>query len=95
MKKVPFQVYLNDRDHHLLDQLARKQGLSMAETVRAAIRRWAMEETQDADPVLGLIGTFDAPGIPADLSTRHDEYAVYAVPGRGGRRVAEKGGRER
>lgn len=87
MKKLPLQVYLDGRDQALLERLARAQGLSKAETVRAAIRRWAAEAAGGADPLLDLIGVMDRPGLPTDLSTRHDEYAV-ARPVH--RRVAER-----
>jgi hypothetical protein len=86
MKKVPFQIYLDARDHALLEDLAQRLGLSMAETVREALRRWAVELTAAHDPMLDLIGSLDDPAAPADLSTRHDEYAVQ---GYGARRVAE------
>jgi hypothetical protein len=89
MKKLPLQVYLDDRDRKLLDQLATREGLSMAETVRVALRRWAIDETQGEDPVLALIGTMEAPDVPADLSTRNDEYAVFGMAGAAARRVAE------
>lgn len=84
--KTPFQLYLDERDHSLLEGLARRLGLSMAETVREAVRRWAVEEASTDDPVLGLIGSIDDDELPTDLSTRHDEYAVEGYPAR---RVAE------
>lgn len=80
MNKIPFQVYLDARDRSLLERLARRLGLSKAQAVREAIRRWAMEVTGYSDPVLGLIGSLDDPAVPADLSTRHDEYAVRGYP---------------
>jgi hypothetical protein len=87
MKRVPLQVYLDPRDQAQLERLAAGLGLSKAETVRVAIRRWAIEATGGEDPVLDLIGTIDAPELPADLSTRHDEYAVAGYPRR---QVAER-----
>lgn len=86
MKKVPVQVYLDTRDRALLDKLARRLGLSRAETIRAALRRWALEISGEDDALLRLIGSMDHLELPTDLSTRHDEYAVsgYPVP-----RVAE------
>ncbi len=84
--KRPFQLYLDKRDHALLEGLAKRLGLSMAETVREAVRRWTVEEAGMDDPVLGLIGSFDDPDVPSDLSTRHDEYAIRGFPAR---RVAE------
>ena len=80
MNKTPFQVYLDSRDRSFLERLARELGLSKAQTVREAIRRWAAEVTGYSDPVLGLIGSLDDPAVPRDLSTRHDEYAVRGYP---------------
>jgi hypothetical protein len=80
MKKTPMQVYLDERDRELLGQLANREGLSLAETLRTAIRRWALEADAPGDPILSLIGTIDDPAAPADLSTRHDYYAVRGWP---------------
>ena len=89
MKKSPFQVYLDARDSALLRRLAERLGLSKAETVREAVRRWAVDLDAPQDPMLDLIGSLDDPALPADLSTRHDEYAVGGYPGR---RAAEPRG---
>ncbi len=86
MKKLPFQVYLDQGDADLLERLATQLGVSKAETVREALRRLALELSGSKDPLLDLIGGLDDPTVPADLSTRHDEYAVQAHPLR---RVAE------
>jgi hypothetical protein len=43
MTKRPVQVYLDARDRKLLDRLASRTGLSRAETIREALRRWAAE----------------------------------------------------
>lgn len=84
MTKRPVQVYLDARDRKLLDRLASRAGLSHAETIREALRRWAAEGEEDR--LLDLVGSMDAPDLPTDLSTRHDEYAVAGHPKR---RVAE------
>lgn len=88
MKKTPIQVYLDTRDRGLLDRLARRLGLSRAETIREAIRRWAAEISGEQDRLLALIGSIDDPAVPTDLSTRHDEYAVAGYPD--ARSVAER-----
>jgi len=87
--KKPFQVYLDPRDNALLRRLAQRLGLSKAETVREAVRRWAVDLDAPQDPMLDLIGSLDDPALPADLSTRHDDYAVGGYPSR---RVAEPRG---
>jgi hypothetical protein len=74
MKRIPVQVHLDPSDRELLEQLAHKQGLSISDAIRLAIRRWALDEAGEADPVLGLIGSID--GLPPDLSTHHDAYAA-------------------
>lgn len=85
-QKRPLQVYLDPRDRGLLDRLARRLGLSRAETIREAVRRWAAALAGEEDRLLGLIGSMDDPALPPDLSTRHDDYAVL---GYSARRVAE------
>jgi hypothetical protein len=62
MKETPLQVYLDERDRGLLQQLARREGLSLAEALRVG-------------STLGL-GSRGARGPTHDLSTRPDEYAV-------------------
>lgn len=88
MKKTPVQVYLESRDLSLLDRLARRLGLSRAETIRESVRRWAADMAGEQDRLLDLVGSMDDPALPTDLSTRHDEYAVSGYPQR--RRVAER-----
>jgi hypothetical protein len=90
--KKPLQIYLDARDGALLERLAARLGLSKAEAVREAVRRWALDLEAPNDPLLGLIGSVDDAALPADLSTRHDEYAVTGYPVR---RVAEPRGRRR
>jgi hypothetical protein len=82
MIRTPVQVYLDPEDRDLLDRLARRLGLSMAETLRVALRRFAAERWGEDDPLLNLAGSLDSPDVPPDLSTRHDDYAVsgYAAP---------------
>lgn len=92
MSKLPFQVYLDQHDRSVLARLAERLGLSQAETVRAALRRWAQEVAGVQDPLLSLIGSMDDPALPTDLSTRHDEYAVEPAAVR---RVAERRSRPR
>lgn len=95
MKKLPVQVYLDPRDRKLLDELARQHGLSKAEALRSAVRRWAIESKEAEDPVLDLIGSIDERALPPDLSTRHDEYAVFGFPRRGRRGDKKRRGRAR
>lgn len=86
--RKPVQVYLNDEDRDLLERLAERLGLSMAETLRVALRRLAAERWAEDDPLLALAGSLESDDVPTDLSTRHDEYAVSGYPAP---RVAEPG----
>jgi hypothetical protein len=74
MGKKPLQVYLDDRDRKLLEEIAEREGVSLAEALRLAIRWSAADVDESDDPLLKLIGTIDDPSIPADMSTRGDEY---------------------
>lgn len=86
--KTPVQVYLDDEERGLLENLADRLGLSMAETLRVALRRLAADHWDGGDPLLRLAGSLESADVPPDLSTRHDEYAVadYSAP-----RVGESG----
>lgn len=87
MKKRPIQLYLDPEDRARLERLAGEMGLSMAETLRLALRRLAAEQAGEEDPLMKLMGSIDNPDLPRDLSTRHDEYFVEGYPPR---RVAEE-----
>jgi hypothetical protein len=94
MNRAPVQVYLTDEDRGRLEHLAERLGLSMAETLRLALRRLAAEALGEDDPLLRMAGSLESIEVPCDLSTRHDDYAVsgYAVPDPGAAsapRVAE------
>jgi hypothetical protein len=80
IRRKPVQVYLDEDDRGRLERLADRLGLSMAETLRVALRRLAAEEWGGDDPLLRRAGTLESPDVPADLSTRHDEYAVSGYP---------------
>ncbi len=79
-RKRPIQVYLDEEDRARLERLAGRFGLSMAETLRIALRRLAAEAWGEEDPLLRLAGSLESADVPADLSTRHDEYAVSGYP---------------
>lgn len=79
-KKRPIQLYLDPEDRRRLERLADGLGLSMAETLRLALRRLALERSGEDDPLMKLMGSLDDPNLPSDLSTRHDEYFVEGYP---------------
>ncbi len=83
--REPVQVYLDRPDRDLLEELARKTGLSRAELLRRGLRQLAhrLLETQapgwSLDTLTGALG--DDPALPSDLAARHDEY-LYGKTGR-------------
>lgn len=96
MSRAPVQVYLSDDDRARLERLAERLGLSMAETLRVALRRLAAEAWGEDDPLICLEGSLESLDVPSDLSTRHDDYTVtgYSEPGGASAfRVAEVEGR--
>ena len=76
--REPVQVYLDQRDRELLEQLVGDTGLSRAELLRRGLRRLADLELGSAaagDSLSDLVGALgDAFDLPTDLAARHDEY---------------------
>jgi hypothetical protein len=81
--REPVQVYLDERDRALLEQLAERTALPRAELLRLGLRRLSDEMLAAARPGASLdvlIGALDgASDVPEDLAARHDEY-LYAEP---------------
>jgi hypothetical protein len=81
--REPVQVYLDRPDRDLLEELARRTGLSRAELLRRGLRQLAdrLLDTQapgwSLDALTGVLG--DDPSLPTDLAARHDEYLYGAV----------------
>jgi hypothetical protein len=76
--REPVQVYLDERDRSLLEELAARSALSRAELLRLGLRRLSAEMLTDSKPggsLDSLIGVLDeAPGLPRDLAAKHDDY---------------------
>ena len=76
--REPVQVYLDQRDRELLEQLVGDTGLSRAELLRRGLRRLADLELGGAaaghslSDLVGALG--DGSDLPTDLAARHDEY---------------------
>ena len=65
------QIYLDADLSEALDRLARRRGTSRADLIRLAARQMlAQEQSDDEDPLLGLIGLAD--GGPGHASLEHD-----------------------
>ena len=76
--REPVQVYLDQGDRSLLEDVARRTGLSRAEILRRGLRLAADALLADRTPgssfehLIGALG--DDPSLPEDLSSRHDHY---------------------
>lgn len=72
------QLYIDEDLNAGLRMLAARTGLSEAEHVRAALRRYLQEDRQNAtpgpSPLLELIGLVDDHDGPTDVAVRHDHY---------------------
>jgi len=76
--REPVQVYLDEVDRSLLEELAGRTGLPRAELLRRGLRRMADEVLTERAPgwsldrLVGVLG--DDPALPSDLAARHDAY---------------------
>ena len=76
--REPVQVYLDEADRSLLEELAARTGLPRAELLRRGLRRMADEVLTERAPgwsfdrLVGALG--DDASLPSDLAARHDEY---------------------
>ncbi|MGH7522609.1 MAG: hypothetical protein ACREMI_15140 [Gemmatimonadales bacterium] len=78
--REPVQVYLDETDRALLEEVARRAELPRAEVLRRGLRAFAGEVLAERKPGWSLellIGSL--PDGPADLSERHDDYLVQAL----------------
>lgn len=80
--REPVQVYLAPDDKELLEELARRAGVSQAEVLRRGIRRLSAELDQSARPgasldvLIGALGS--GANLPTDLAAHHDDYLYDA-----------------
>jgi hypothetical protein len=88
--REPVQVYLDEQDRELLEQLASRTSLSRAELLRLGVRRLSQEllaETPHGGSLDILTGVLDgAEDVPPDLAERHDHYLYGDAPKRKPRR---------
>lgn len=78
--REPVQAYLDEADRTLLEEVARRTGLSRAEIMRRGLRAFAQQALIERKPGWSLEHLIGAiPDGPADLSERHDEYLAQAL----------------
>ena len=86
--REPVQAYLDEADRDLLEEVARRTGLSRAEILRRGLRAFAKDALADRPPGWSLdllIGSIS--DAPPDLSERHDHYLSEALEEEMKRRV--------
>ncbi|HEY5220404.1 MAG TPA: ribbon-helix-helix protein, CopG family [Gemmatimonadaceae bacterium] len=87
--REPVQVYLDERDRELLEQVAERTGLARAEVLRRALRSLAAETLAERShgsslrALAGVLGGDDS--TPADLAERHHDYLAQGDEAHGRR----------
>ena len=79
------QLYIDEDLDRALKLLAAWTGLSEAEHVRTALRRYLADQAlqhSDDDPLLELVGMVNDPNGPDDVAANHDQYLYGAGSGR-------------
>jgi hypothetical protein len=75
--REPLQVYLTREERTLLDRVAHHAGLSRAEVLRRALRRFGAETLGQPHPGLAFLDTMAdtwPEATPDDIAERHDAY---------------------
>lgn len=70
------QVQLTDEQLRRVRQVARREGVSLAEVVRRCIDAGLREQSREGlyARAAALVGAFEDPESLCDLASRHDEY---------------------
>ncbi len=76
--REPIQVYLTADDRALLDDLAKRTGLSRAEVLRRGLRSFGAERAGSGSPFLDYLLSLRGDDWPADIAERHDDYLAEA-----------------
>ena len=74
---VRTQIQLSDEDYKALRELARRQGRSMADGIREAIRAFLLHERARENPLVGIVGAFRPQ--PLDDLKAHDRWLAEAA----------------
>jgi hypothetical protein len=72
LKKKPIQIYIEPQQDYVLENLAKKRGLSKAEIIRKSLDKFLREIPLEEDPGMGLIGLGSSG--KKNLSRDHDQY---------------------
>lgn len=81
--REPIQVYLTERERQVLDDLARRRGVSRAEVLRRGLDALAQDDERSFhDAMDRLVGALRGAKTPRDLAARHDDYLARDITSR-------------
>jgi hypothetical protein len=80
LKKKPIQIYVEPRQHNILEAMSKKKGISKAAIIREGIEKFLKELPVEDDPAMGLMGLGNSG--KGDMSDRHDKYLAGYVSSR-------------
>ena len=72
LKKKPIQIYIEPQQDYVLENLAKKKGVSKAEIIRKSLDKFLREIPLEEDPGMGLIGL--GKSGKGNVSDNHDRY---------------------
>ncbi|WP_025322308.1 ribbon-helix-helix protein, CopG family [Deferrisoma camini] len=79
---VRTQIQLTETQNRRLRELARREGISLAEAIRRCVQRALAEKTEDRAALYAraaeLVGSLERPEGPQDLAENHDRYLEEA-----------------
>ncbi len=72
------QIQLTEAQNRRLRELARREGISLAEAVRRCVERALAESAEDRAALYAraaeVVGSLERPEAPFDLAENHDRY---------------------
>lgn len=77
LKKKPIQIYIEPQQDYVLENLAKKKGISKAEIIRESLHKFLREIPLEEDPGMGLVGLGNSG--KRNLSDHHDKYLARYV----------------
>ncbi len=76
VRKKPVQVYLEEHQHRVLREIARRRRVSVARLLRDGADRVIRDALPPENDPLMELPTLAAPGGPRDGAEQHDAYLI-------------------
>ncbi len=77
-RKKPVQIYLEEHQHRVLREIARRRRVSVARLLRDGADRVIRDALPPENDPLMELPTLAAPGGPRDGADQHDAYLIGA-----------------